>query len=124
MFQGLRTLALHVPDLAAAKAWYTRALGVSPYFDEPFYVGFNVAGYELGLQPLAPNQAEARALGDRSVVYWGVDDVSAAMAHLVALGATDAEGPDEVGGGITVGAVRDPFGNLFGVIRNPHFSAR
>ncbi len=122
MFQGLRTLALHVTDLAAAKAWYTRALGSTPYFDEPFYVGFSVGGYELGLQPLAAG--EARPLGDRSVTYWGVDDVPAAMAHLAALGATDVDGPTEVGDGIVVGTVRDPFGNLFGVIRNPHFAAR
>lgn len=122
MFHGLRTLTLQVPDLAAAKAWYTRAMGVAPYFDEPFYVGFNVAGYELGLQPL---DGEAPPpLGDRATTYWGVDDVPAAMAHLSALGATDVSGPDNVGDGIVVGTLRDPFGNLFGVIYNPHFTAR
>ena len=52
MFQGLRTLVYHVSDLEGAKAWYTTLLGTPPYFDEPYYVGFNVAGYELGLQPL------------------------------------------------------------------------
>ncbi len=122
MFHGLRTLTLQVPDLAAAKAWYTRAMGVAPYFDEPFYVGFNVAGYELGLQPL---DGEAPPpLGDRATTYWGVDDVPAAMAHLSALGASDVSGPDNVGDGIVVGTLRDPFGNLFGVIYNPHFTAR
>ncbi|HQY64782.1 MAG: VOC family protein [Myxococcales bacterium] len=123
MFQGLRTLTLQVTDLAAAKAWYTRAMGVAPYFDEPFYVGFNVGGYELGLQPLDPAKAPP-PLGDRATTYWGVDDVPAAMAHLSALGAADVSGPENVGDGIVVGTLRDPFGNLFGVIHNPHFTAR
>lgn len=57
MILGLRTAIYHVPDLARAKAWYAEAFGVAPYFDEPFYVGFSVGGYELGLDPdvsLAP----------------------------------------------------------------------
>jgi len=51
MFQGLRTVVYPVGDLAAAKEWWTRALGVPPYFDEPFCVGFTVNGYELALDP-------------------------------------------------------------------------
>jgi catechol 2,3-dioxygenase-like lactoylglutathione lyase family enzyme len=51
MFLGLRTVIYPAPDLAASKAWYTALLGVEPYFDEPFYVGFDVGGYELGLNP-------------------------------------------------------------------------
>ena len=50
MFQGLRTVIYHAPDLAAAKAWYAAAFGVKPYFDEPFYVGFEIGGFELGLE--------------------------------------------------------------------------
>ena len=48
---GLATVIYQVPDLAAAKAWYTRAFGQAPYFDQPFYVGFEIGGYELGLHP-------------------------------------------------------------------------
>ena len=51
MILGLRTVNYHVTDLARAKAWYISALGKEPYFDEPFYVGFNVGGFELGLDP-------------------------------------------------------------------------
>ena len=47
---GLRTVIYHVPDLPRAKEWYAKAFGVKPYFDEPFYVGFSVGGYELGLE--------------------------------------------------------------------------
>jgi catechol 2,3-dioxygenase-like lactoylglutathione lyase family enzyme len=53
MFQGLRTVIYRVPDLTRAKAWYSEAFGIQPYFDEPFYVGFNIGGYELGLDPNA-----------------------------------------------------------------------
>lgn len=60
MFLGLRTIVYPAPDLAASKAWWTEALGIEPYFDEPFYVGFNPGGYELGLNP-AGDPAACRA---------------------------------------------------------------
>lgn len=56
-FLGLRTTIYPVTDLAKAKAWYSAVLGVKPYFDEPFYVGFNVGGFELGLDPDTSAQA-------------------------------------------------------------------
>ena len=51
MLLGLRTAIYPVQDLAAAKAWYARVIGHAPYFDQPFYVGFDVGGFELGLVP-------------------------------------------------------------------------
>jgi predicted enzyme related to lactoylglutathione lyase len=94
-------------------------LGVQPYFDQPFYVGFNVAGYELGLDP---DPSSATGAGNRATAYWGVADVAAALARLVELGATERMGVQDVGGGIRLASVIDPFGNLFGIIENPHFS--
>jgi predicted enzyme related to lactoylglutathione lyase len=119
MFHGLRTAIYHVHDLAAAKAWYSRVLGGQPYFDEPFYVGFTVGGYELGLLPTDAAPAE-KAAG--VVAYWGVDNADAALARLLELGARPREAVQDVGGGIRVAAVADPFGNAFGIIDNPHFS--
>jgi len=116
--KGLRTLLVPAPDLARAKAWYAQAFGVAPYFDEPFYVGFNVGGFELGLVPDAPVATPAAG----TVGYWGVDDVAEAYARLRALGALEREAPHEVGGGIVVASVLDPFGNLLGLIFNPHFN--
>lgn len=113
---GLRTAKYSATDLGGAKAWYTEVLGFGPYFDEPFYVGFNVAGFELGIVPDPP------APGDGHVAYWGVSDASAAYVRLLGLGATAHEAVQDVGSGIMVGSVRDPFGNVFGVIENPHFS--
>jgi len=117
MFQGLRTVIYHVNDLAKAKAWYADALGVKPYFDEPFYVGFNVGGYELGLDPDAKDTKQ----GANVVAYWGVRDVKTTYAELLKKGARKHGEPREVGDGIITATVEDPFGNVFGIIENPHF---
>jgi predicted enzyme related to lactoylglutathione lyase len=118
MFLGLRTVAYHVSDIAKAKDWYSAILGFAPYFDEPFYVGFNVGGYELGLQP---SDAEPGKKAEGVVAYWGVADAAAALKRLLEQGATLHEDVQDVGEGIKVAAVKDPFGNVFGVIENPHF---
>lgn len=118
MLQGLRSQIYQVADLAAAKAWYMELLGKLPYFDEPFYVGFSVGGYELGLQPSDdPDAGQAR----EAVTYWGVPNAEVAHTHLLALGATEYQPVQDVGGGIKLGAVRDPQGGILGVIQNPHF---
>jgi len=112
---GLRSVIYPAPDLARAKAWYTQLLGRPPYFDKPFYVGFEVGGFELGLLPDAvPGVTGAQAL-------WGVADATAAYERLLALGATALEPVKDVGEGIKVAAVVDPFGNRLGIIENPHF---
>lgn len=116
MFQGLRTIVYPVRDLNRARQWYTQVLNLQPYFDEPFYIGFNVGGYELGLDP---NGRPGHS--DGPVTYWGVPDAAASYTRLLELGAQPHEAVHEVGGGIYVGSVLDPFGNAFGIIQNPHF---
>lgn len=117
-FLGLRTTIYKVSDIFQAKIWYSNILGFEPYFDEPFYVGYNVAGYELGLQPDEKNDAKT----DGVITYWGVENVEEKYNELLASGATTYEAPNEVGGGIIVAAVKDPWDNVFGIIYNPHFS--
>lgn len=115
---GLRTAIYFVDDVAAAKKWYSEVLGITPYFDEPFYVGFNIGGYELGLHPTDKrNDSQPNSVS----VYWGVEDAQAAYDMLIAAGASEFEVPNEVGGGIVVAMVKDPWGNALGVIYNPHF---
>lgn len=114
-FLGLRTVTYHTPDLAKGKAWYAQVFGVQPYFDMPFYVGFNIGGYELGLVP----DGESGTGGHTA--YWGVADIQAAWENLLANGATVKEEPNDVGEGIKVGSVFDPFGNVLAIIENPHF---
>jgi predicted enzyme related to lactoylglutathione lyase len=115
MILGLRTAIYPTDDLAAAKQWYAQVLNQQPYFDEPFYVGFQVGGFELGLIP------DAQASTSGAQPLWGVADIAAAYARLLELGAKSLEPVTEVGGGIKVAAVVDPFGNRFAVIENPHF---
>lgn len=117
MILGLRTSIYPVNDLNAAKTWYSAVLGVAPYFDEPYYVGFAVGGFELGLIP------DGIAGVDGCQALWGVANAEAAMQKLLSLGASELEAVTEVGGGIKVAAVRDPFGNRFSIIENPHFDA-
>jgi predicted enzyme related to lactoylglutathione lyase len=118
VFEGLRTVIYKVGDIGKAKAWYAKALGFEPYFDEPYYVGFNVGGYELGLDP-DPEGAGPGPGGTNA--YWGVPDADAAFAKLLAAGATAHSQVRDVGDGIKVASVRDPFGNVIGIIENPHF---
>lgn len=117
MIKGLRTVKVPVPDLARAKAWYGEVFDTAPYFDEPFYVGFAIGGFELGLVP------DGTPGIDGAVVYWGVDAIDADVERIVALGATVHEAVQDVGGGIRVAELRDPFGNVLGLIENPLFDA-
>ena len=114
MFLGLRTIVYPAPDLAASKAWWTEALGIEPYFDEPFFVGFNPGGYELGLNP-------AGDPADGPSTYWGVRDIAAEAERLTALGAVAVAAVEEVGDGIKLGTFRSPGGDVFGLIENPVF---
>jgi predicted enzyme related to lactoylglutathione lyase len=119
MIKGLGTVIYHVSDIARAKAWYSAAFEQAPYFDQPFYVGFNISGFELGLDP----NPEAGGAGRGGVVaYWRVPDIEAAVQHFVGAGATIAVSVQDVGDGIKVATVTDPFGNPIGLIENPHFS--
>jgi len=118
MILGLRTAIYPVSTLADAKRWYANVLGREPYFDEPFYVGFAVGGFELGLIP----DGQPSVAGPQPL--WGVANAEETFARLLELGATPLDQVTEVGGGIKVAAVADPFGNRFGIIENPNFNPR
>lgn len=114
---GLRTIIYKVDNLQIAKEWYTHAFKVNPYFDEPFYVGFNIGGYELGL---IPDSVQGEK-GDNVIAYWGVDDIQKDYKRLIEHGATEHEKPNNVGGDIIVASLGDPWGNVIGLIYNPLF---
>ena len=116
---GLRTTIYRVPDLAAAKKWYQTAFNKAPYFDEPFYVGFNIGGFELGLMP--QEDGAAPHTSDNVMSYWGVEEIDHSYQHLLQLGGTSHEAPTNVGGPLMVASVRDPWGNVIGLIYNPLF---
>ncbi len=116
--KGLRTCIYKVYDLDRAKEWYSKAFNAVPYFDEAFYVGFNIQGYELGLQPTDNNVLNKT---ESVLCYWGVDDIEKQFEALIKLGASQHEKPTNVGGEIMVASVKDPWGNIIGIIYNPSF---
>ncbi len=114
---GLRTCIYLVNDIDVAKEWYAKAFEVEPYFEEPFYVGFDVGGFELGLQPQKESGQKIQSVR----TYWGVEDIQVQYERLLKLGATIDEAPHSVGDPIMVASVMDPWGNFIGLIFNPLF---
>ena len=114
---GLRTTIYKVSDLQKAKKWYTKAFSIAPYFDEPFYVGFNIKGYELGLL----SEEDSIPKSDNVLSYWGVKNIEEEYLNFLEKGALVHEKPTHVGGEIWVASVKDPWNNVIGFIDNPHF---
>ncbi len=110
MLQKLRTIIYHTDDLKKATAWYAELTGTQPYFDEPFYVGFDINGFELGLDP------EPATAGNHTVCYWHVEDINTAVAKAMDLNASLISPVTNVGGTIETAIVQDPFGNHIGFI--------
>jgi len=131
MFRGLSTVSFYADDLAAARAWYTELLGVEPYFafppapQPPAYIEFRIGDDEdeLGFVDRRWAPAGASAAPGGAVVFWHVDDLEAAVARLLELGATEYEPVTPRGSGFVTASVVDPFGNVLGVMTNPHFAA-
>jgi len=99
-----------VQDLAPAKALYRTLLGVDPYTDTPYYVGFRVGDQELGLDP---NGHQSGQTGP--IQYWRVDDIEASLRDLVAAGAQTQKPITDVGGGLLIAWVKDADGNATGL---------
>ena len=128
MLRGLATISFWATDVEAAARWYAELLGIDPYFRRPeegppAYLEFRIGDYqhELGLidSRFAPGAAAPGPGG--AIAYWHVDDVRAAFDRLLAMGAREYEAPTERGGGFVTASVVDPFGNLLGVMYNPHY---
>lgn len=118
---GLRTVIYSVGDLAIAKEWYAKAFETQAYFDEAFYVGFNIGGYELGLLPQEVSNIEK---GDGVIAYWGVENIEEVYERLIKHGATEHEKPNSVGGPILLASLSDPWNNIIGLIYNPVFKLK
>jgi len=127
MLRGLTTVNFFADDLAAAVAWYTELLGIEPYFmreveGKPAYVEFRVGDYQHELGIVDGRFAHGRsAEAAGALTYWHVDDVRAAFARLVSMGATAHEELVERGPGFVTASVVDPFGNILGVMYNRHY---
>ncbi|NNN02038.1 MAG: VOC family protein [Acidimicrobiaceae bacterium] len=115
---GLRTVIYSVTDVQSSRDWWKDFLGISPYFDEPFYIGFEVGGFELGLMPSETPTSEG------ALTYWGVDDVASTVEEACRNGAWVHVEPSDVGGGIVTATVRLPDQAIVGFIYNPHFASK
>jgi predicted enzyme related to lactoylglutathione lyase len=112
MLKKLRTVIYKTADLKAAKEWYSKLTGIQPYFDQPFYVGFDINGCELGLDPDMSNTTA----GNQAVSYWAVDKLDDAINKMSEEGAAVIQPKTNVGGEIHVAVIKDPFGNHIGLI--------
>ncbi|MFI7666026.1 VOC family protein [Nocardia sp. NPDC049526] len=125
MLRGIATVSFYADDLEAAKDWYTEVLGLEPYYTVPGgYYEFRIGDYqhELGIinRKFAPAGAQNAPGG--AILNWHVDDVQASFDRLVALGAEEYEPITPRGDGDFITAsVVDPFGNVLGIMQNPHY---
>src|SRR3954452_22641119 len=123
MLRGLSTVSFYAADHEEAKRWYTALLGVEPYFDRPGYFEFRLGDFEAELGVIdaryAPEGAQDSPGG--AIVYWHVDDVESVVGRLIELGATVWEPMRIRGEGFVTASVVDPFGNILGVMQNPHY---
>ena len=114
MTSGMRTVIYPVNDLAAAKRIYSTLLGAEPYVDQPYYVGFNVAEQEVGLDPNGHRNGIAGPVG-----YWHVDDIAGTVKAAVAAGAEVRQDITDVGGGKLIATIADADGNIVGLLQAP-----
>lgn len=130
MLRGLATVSFYADDVKAARDWYAELLGMEAYYaapsaEQPAYVEFRFGDFqcELGIidAKYAPHQVGGGPAG--AIVHWHVDDLEAELDRMVELGATLNEGIVERGNntGFRTASVTDPFGNLIGIMNNPHY---
>lgn len=122
LLRGMATVNYFAADHAAARRWYSELLGVEPYFERPGYVEFRIGDFQAELGIVDSKYAPSFVSGAGVVLYWAVDDVNEAYARLLELGATSHDGPRARGtSGFVTATVVDPFGNVLGVMNNPHY---
>ncbi len=112
MTQGMKTIIYPVKDLSKSTELFTRLLGVQPQMDEVYYVGFNAAGQDIGLDPHGHTKGLTGPLP-----YWHVDDIRRTVQALLDAGAEELEGVQDVGGGKLTATLRDQDGNVIGLIQ-------
>jgi predicted enzyme related to lactoylglutathione lyase len=121
--RGIATVSFYASDIEAAKNWYIELLGIEPYFERIGYVEFRIGDYqnELGIidSKYAPKEVVISPTG--SIVYWHVDNVLEVFKQLISMGAKEYDAPKDRGGGFVTASVVDPFGNILGIMYNPHY---
>lgn len=117
MTSGIKTIMYPVTDIATAKQLYSHLLGVEPYMDEAYYVGFNVDGQDVGLDPNGHRKGMTGPVG-----YWHVEDIHKTLQELLDGGAQAGHAVTDVGGGKLIATVTDADGNVIGLLQPPSSS--
>ena len=126
--RGMATVNFWAEDVGAARDWYTALLGVEAYFqrpdtEHPAYVEFRIGDSqdEFGIidRKYAPKAMQPGPGG--AILHWHVDDIEAAFARLMELGATEYDPITPRESGFVTASVVDPFGNILGIMYNPHY---
>lgn len=126
--RGLTTVVFYADDMKAARQWYSELLGIDPYFqrpdaENPAYIEFRIGDYqhEFGFidRKYAP-PGTSNAPGG-AIVYWHVDDIEGMVEKVKTMGATEHEPMTNREAGFITASVVDPFGNVLGLMYNPHY---
>jgi predicted enzyme related to lactoylglutathione lyase len=112
--QGIKQFNYPVKDIAQAKTLYSKLLGVEPYADEAYYVGFRIGDQEIGLDPNGHRQGMTGP-----VAYFPVSDIENTLQTLLDAGAQVQQKVRDVGGGKLIASVKDADGNITGLIQLP-----
>src|SRR5688572_4879010 len=110
MNKGIKTVIYPVKDITQAKKLFQKLLGVEPYSDQPYYVGFKIGDQDIGLVPNGQNAG--------MTAYYHVDDIKASLQILLDAGAEIIQDIKNVGGGRLIASAKDKDGNIIGLIEN------
>ena len=110
MNKGIKTVIYPAKDINQAKTLFRKLLGVEPYADQPYYVGFKVGDQDIGL---VPNNPEAGM-----TAFFHVDDIKNSLQILVDAGSEIIQDIKNVGGGRLIASARDQDSNIIGLIQN------
>jgi len=112
MNQGVKTIIYPVKDMAKAKALFSKLLGVEPYADQPFYVGFKIGDQDIGLVRITSQQGKTGM-----TAFYHVDNIKQSLQLLLDGGAKVQQDIKDVGGGRLVASATDPDGNIIGLVQ-------
>jgi predicted enzyme related to lactoylglutathione lyase len=123
VLKGLATVIFYAASHEKAIKWYSELLGIEPYFNVPGYSEFRIGDYEheLGIidRKYAPKGYSPNPSG--AIIFWHVDHLQATLELLISMGAKEYEPVTDRTEGFVTASVVDPFGNVLGIMHNPHY---
>jgi predicted enzyme related to lactoylglutathione lyase len=110
MNKGIKTIIYPVKDVPQSTILFRKLLGVEPYANQPYYVGFKIGDQDIGLIPSGHNAG--------MTAFYHVDDIKASLQILLDAGAEIIQDIKDVGGGRLVASAKDKDGNIIGLVQN------